>query len=183
MMELTISILAVIVSIATFLFTIMVTYRGEQREKKQATLDALNVLQEQVFDKLNMYTFGEIRDVAEKWSASIEAKNKYVENKEGTAGEFWESHQEYDSVVHEYRKISGYLARIEHFSLGVNTGIYDAKVTERAATRYFVMLFKKMMPILSVKNGGSARDTELNNTFHNEFSTLVERIGTIEKDK
>lgn len=39
-MEFTMSIVAVIVSIATFLFSVMVTYRGEQREKKQATLDA-----------------------------------------------------------------------------------------------------------------------------------------------
>lgn len=45
-MELIISVLAFIVSFAIFLFTVLVTYRGEQREKKQATLDALNVLQE-----------------------------------------------------------------------------------------------------------------------------------------
>lgn len=45
----------------------MVTYRGEQREKKQATLDALNVLQEQVFDNLNTYTFGEIKNIALQW--------------------------------------------------------------------------------------------------------------------
>ena len=43
-MEVLISIIAVLVSFATFLFTVLVTYRGEQREKKQATLDALNVL-------------------------------------------------------------------------------------------------------------------------------------------
>lgn len=60
-MELTMSIAAVIVAVATFFFSVMVTYRGEQREKKQATLDALNVLQEQVFDNLNVYTFGEIK--------------------------------------------------------------------------------------------------------------------------
>ena len=177
-MELTISILAFIVSFATFLFSVLVTYRGEQREKEQATLDALNILQEQVFDNLNEYTFGEIKNIAEQWSASIEAKNKFVEN-----NDFWESHHEYDSVVDEYRKISGYLARIEHFALGVNTGIYDAKVTERAATTYFVMLFKKLQPILAVKNGGSVRDTELKNSFHTEFLTLVERIKTIEKKK
>lgn len=180
-MELTISILAFIVSLATFLFSVLVTYRGEQREKKQATLDAINVLQEQVFDHLNTYTFGEIQDIAEKWVVAIGAKNKYIENNEATAEEFWESHHEYDEVVEKYRKISGYLARIEHFALGVNTGIYDAKVTERAATTYFVMLFRKLMPILSVKNGGAARDTDINNTFHSEFSTLVERIRTIEQ--
>lgn len=115
----------------------------------------------QVFDNLNTYTFGEIRDVAEQWSIAIEAKNKYVENKEGSAEDFRESHHEYDSAVDEYRKISGYLARIEHFALGVNIGIYDARVTERSTTTYFVMLFSKLMPILEVKNGGSAKDTEV----------------------
>ena len=70
-MELTISILAFIVSFATFFFTVLVTYRGGQREKKQATLDALNILQEQVFDNLNMYTFAEVRNVATQWQLSI----------------------------------------------------------------------------------------------------------------
>lgn len=182
-MELTISILAVIVSIATFLFTVMVTYHGEQREKKQATLEALNVLQEQVFDNLNTHTFGEIAEVAEKWSEAIDAKNKYVKNTQGRAEEFWNNHHEYQSVIDEYRKISGYLARIEHFALGVNTGIYDAKVTERAATTYFVILYKKLLPILAVKNGGNARDTEFENSFHTEFSTLVEKIQKIEENK
>lgn len=82
------------VSFATFLFTVLVTYRGERREKKQATLDAINVLQEQVFDNLNTYTVGEIKDIAEKWSVSIEAKNKYIENNESKAEEFWEFHHE-----------------------------------------------------------------------------------------
>lgn len=45
------------------------------------------------------------------------------------------------------------------------------------------MLFKKLQPILAVKNGGSVRDTELKNSFHTEFLTLVERIKTIEKKK
>lgn len=70
-MELVISIIAVLVSGATFLFTVMVTYYGEQREKKQATLDALNVLQEQVFDNLNTYTFNDVKEIATKWSESI----------------------------------------------------------------------------------------------------------------
>ncbi len=51
-MELIISIIAVIISFVTFLYTVLVEYRGEQREKKQSTLEALNLLQEQVFDKL-----------------------------------------------------------------------------------------------------------------------------------
>lgn len=182
-MELTISIVAVLVSVATFLFTIMVTYRGEQRERKQATLDALNVLQEQVFDNLNTYTFAEVRSVATQWQLSLQAKNKFINDKQGTTDEFWNTYHEYDSVIEEYRKLSGYLARIEHFALGVNTGIYDVKVTERAATTYFVMLYKKMMPIIAVKNNGDPTNSELKNEYHTEFSTLVERIQKIELKK
>lgn len=103
-----------------------------------------------------------------------------MNKKQGSAEEFWNTHHEYDAVVDEYRKISGYLARIEHFALGVNTGIYDTKVTERAATRYFVMLFNKMKPILAVKNGGKVSDEALSNSYHNEFSQMVDRIQKIE---
>ena len=181
-MELTISILAVIISAATFLFTVMVTYHGEQRERKQATLDALNILQEQVFDHLNGYTFNEIREIAEEYSKAIDEKNHFAREKQGTADEFWREHPEYDRVMDEYSKISGYLARIEHFALGVNTGIYDTKVTERAATTYFVMLYKKLMPILSVKNGGKATDKTTKNAFHTEFESLVKSIQKIENN-
>lgn len=114
---------------------------------------------------------------------TIGAKNKFIDNKEGAAEDFWESHHEFDSMVDECRKISGYLARIEHFALGVNTGIYDDRVTERAATTYFVMLYKKLMPILAVKNNGSPSDTDLKNEYHTEFSTLVKRIQKIEARK
>lgn len=182
-MEIIISIIAVFVSIVTFLFTVMVTYRSEQREKKQATLDALNVLQEQVFDNLNTYTFAEVKNVATQWQSSIQAKNRFINDKQGTSDEFWNTHHEYDSVIEEYRKLSGYLARIEHFALGVNTGIYDVKVTERAATTYFVMLYKKLMPILAVKNNVTPTDTNMKNEYHTEFSTLVKRIQKIEINK
>ena len=179
-MKLIISIIAVIVSVVTFLFSALVTFRGEQREKKQATLDALNILQEQVFDNINTYTFGEIKDIADKWSESIANKNQYVNSGQGTVTDFWNLHHEFDSSIDEYRKISGYLARIEHFSLGVNTGIYDDKTTERAATTYFVMLYKKMMPVLSVKNGGNTDSDNIKNEYHSEFASLVARIQKIE---
>lgn len=119
-----------------------------------------------------------------KWKESIEEKNLFIEKENGTGEEFWEIHHEYDTFIGEYRKLSGYLARIEHFSLGVNTGIYDEKVTERAATVYFVVLYNKLTPILSVKNQGSTNIGNFNeakNIFHTEFSNLVSRIKHIER--
>ena len=83
------------------------------------------------------------------------------------------------TTIEEYRKISGYLARIEHFALGVNTGIYDVKVTERAATAYFAMLYKKLMSILAVKNKSTSSGANYKNEFHTEFETLAQRIQKI----
>lgn len=114
-MELIISIIAVIISFVTFLYTVLVEYRGEQREKKQSTLEALNLLQEQVFDKLNEYTFAEIKDISDKWNESAEEKRKFVTAKKGTATEFWNTHHEYDNTINEYRVLSGYLARRAFF--------------------------------------------------------------------
>lgn len=56
-----------------------------------------------MFDNLNEYTFGEIKDIAEQWSASIEAKNKFVENNEGTAEDFWESHHESEKTYGRFK--------------------------------------------------------------------------------
>lgn len=179
-MELMISIIAVIISFVTFLYTVLVEYRGEQREKKQATLEALNILQEQVFDRLNEYTFAEIREISDKWNESLQEKNKFLSAKKGTATEFWSSHREYDTAIEEYRILSGYLARIEHFALGVNTGIYDVKVTERAATAYLTMLYKKLEPLILIKNKGKdSSSTE--NKYHTEFMKLVAALKKLEE--
>lgn len=178
-MELTISIIAVIISFVTFLYSVLVEYRGEQRAKKQATLEALNLLQKQVFDKLNEYTFAEIRDISDKWNESAEEKRKFVTAKKGTAIDFWNSHHEYDNAVNEYRVLSGYLARIEHFALGVNTGIYDVEVTERAATSYFTMLYKKLEPLIMTKNNSNNSSCE--NKYHKEFMSLVASLKKYEQ--
>lgn len=99
---------------------------------------------------------------------SIQEKDKFVSDKQVIAEEFWNAHHEYDSAIEEYRKISGYLARIELFAHGINTGIYDVKVKERVATAYFVMLYKKLMPILAVKNKSTSSGVNYKNEFHAE---------------
>lgn len=164
-MELIMSAIAAIAAFVTVIVTIFIYQRGVEREKKQATLDAFNVLQEQVFDYLNQYTFREIRDICDTWNDS---------RKESEMSEDEKEHFKY--AVSEYRKLSGYLARIEHFSLGVNTGIYDANIAERAGTKYLVMLYRgKLKPLIEVKHSGAG-----NTEYYGEFHKLVEKIEKIE---
>ena len=122
-----------------------------------------------------LHTFAEIREISDKWNESLQEKNKFLSAKKGTATEFWSSHHEYDNAIEEYRILSGYLARIEHFALGVNTGIYDVKVTERAATAYLTMLYKKLEPLILAKNKGK-NNSSSENKYHTEFMKLVSAL-------
>ena len=163
-MELIISIFAIIISIVSIVVSVIIYYKGVEREQKQATLDAFNVLQEQVFDNLNQYKVSEIKNICLLWKQAI-SKNR--SKKELTEDE--------EKAIDEYRLLSGYLARIEHFALGVNTDIYDAKIAERAATAYLVSLYRqKLKPLIELKHVGN-KDIE----YYAEFRKLVEKIEKI----
>lgn len=169
-MELILSIIAIVVSFASIIVSIAIYIVGVKREKKQATLDAVNVLQEQVFDNLNLYTLADIENICTRWKTETRRRKTTIEKM--TEDELAERNE----CIREYRILSGYLARIEHFALGVNTGIYDAKTAERAATTYLVMLYRqKLKPLMDVKQNNS------NTEYYAEFRKLVERIEKIER--
>jgi hypothetical protein len=118
---LVVSTMAVIVSIWTFCWT-------SRRDRKQATLDAYNRLQEQALDHLNGYTPKQLKDIA---------SNPQSE---------------------EYKQVSVYIARIEHFCVGVNQKIYDNKVVYDLAHGYLDGAIKsRITPIIEKKNR-SGRD-------------------------
>lgn len=146
-MEMMLSLAAVVISLASILVSVIIYWIGIRREKKQATLDAINLLQEQVFDKINMLTPKEIREIAE-------ARNSDA-----------------------YVELSSLLARIEHFCLGANENIYDARIVERAATKYFIALHRKLLPLLERKQGNHSVK------FYGEFEALVERVKKIDAQK
>lgn len=172
-MELLISIIAIIISFFSITISMVIYYKGVEREKKQATLDAFNALQEQTFDKLNHYTYAEIREISNNWRQAIEEKRKKKKAHELNEKE----KQKREHYFTEYIVLSGYLARIEHFALGVNSGIYDAEIAERAATSYLVMLYRgKLKPLIEVKHSGDG-----NVEYYAEFRKLVEKIEKLEQ--
>jgi len=120
-METIISILAIGISAVSLIYSVVTHIRGAKREKKQATLDAFNILQEQVLDKLNQYRKSDIQRIAT------------------------------DIHSTEYKELSSLLARCEHFAVGVNTGIYDLKTVKRLARLYIVSVYEKMLPMVEKK--------------------------------
>lgn len=101
-----------------------ITYRKSiVHDRQQATLDAYNQLQEQALDHLNYYRPTEIIEIA---------KNPRSE---------------------EYNKLSAYIARIEHFCVGVTQNIYDRKTVYELAHGYFDGAVRdRIDPIIEKKN-------------------------------
>lgn len=120
-MELYISIAALVLSVISGIYTITVHYFELRRARRQATLDAFNLLQNQVLDHLNHYRKSDIIRIAEEPRSD------------------------------EYKKVSALLARCAHFAVGVNEGIYDKETVQRLAGCYFVGIYSKMEPLIEKK--------------------------------
>ena len=120
-MEDVISFISMLVALASIAFSISTYYLCSKRERKQATLEAYNKLQNEALDILNSYTKKMVAEIAENPRSP------------------------------EYKELSALLARCEHFSVGVNEGIYDKKVLKKLSGRYFISLFEKLEPMVLKK--------------------------------
>ena len=122
-METILSIIAIVISVISGGFALYTFFWTAARDRQQATLDAYNQLQEQALDHLNYYMPAQIGEIAK------------------------------DPRSEEYKKISAYIARIEHFCVGVNQKIYDRKTVYELAHGYLDGGIKKRIePIIERKN-------------------------------
>ena len=122
-METILSTIAIVLSVISGGFTFYTFIWTASRDRKQATLDAYNQLQEQALDHLNYYRPAEIADIAE------------------------------DPRSQAYKEVSGYIARIEHFCVGVTQKIYDRKTVYELAHGYFDGAVRdRIEPIIERKN-------------------------------
>ena len=159
-MELYISFAAMAISLVSVIVSVAIYLIGIRRDKKQDTLDTFNKLQEQVFDKLNLITYAQIDDICQK----VETKNLDEESNK------------------RYYELRGYLARLEHFALGVNTGIYDARTAERAGTGYLTSLYKKLQPMIELQERRGNKYNTKKVEYYKEFRILTEKISVYEKN-
>lgn len=115
-------IISILSSVTAAIFSCGTYFKGLKHDKKQDTLDAYNQLQEQAFDKLNEKSKEEILEISKKLRSA------------------------------EYREISSYIARIEHFCVGVNSNIYDKETVYQLAHGFLDGAIKeKIAPILERK--------------------------------
>lgn len=122
--SLIIALVSTVVAVVSVVFSVITYNRTVKHDRKQATLEAYNRLQTEVFDNLNTYTPAQIRTICS------------------------------DPQSSNYKILSGYLARIEHFCVGVNEEIYDEDIFYAMAHGYFDghQLKKRIEPLLESKN-------------------------------
>ena len=143
-METTLSVIAIIISVISGGFALYSFVWTAGRDRKQATLDAYNLLQKQALDHLNYYTPAQIAEIA---------KNPRSD---------------------EYKKISAYIARIEHFCVGVNQKIYDKKTVYALAHDYLDGGIKsRIEPIINRKN--QYKDMDYYENIHQFYNWMEAR--------
>ncbi len=122
-MEICLSAIACIISLLSLFLTLYTFHWTVRRDQKQNTLDAYNQLQCQALDYINLYKPSQIGEIAQNPRSD------------------------------EYKKLGSYVARIEHFCVGVNQKIYDANVVYELAHGYFDgSLKRRIKPIIDCKN-------------------------------
>lgn len=147
MEEIIISAIALAVSFFAAIFSIFTHVSTVKRDRKQATLDAYNLLQEQVFDKIVLIPPSEIKEIA---------KNSRSE---------------------KYKEVSGYLARIEHFCVGVNMKIYDFNTFYELAHGFFDGRVKnRLEPMLESKQKST-------DNYYNNISKVLSQMKARSKSK
>ena len=148
-MEIALSVIALVISVMSGIFALVSFLWTAARDRRQATLDAYNQLQEQSLDYLNYYTPSEIKEI--------------VQNPRSE----------------DYKKISAYIARIEHFCVGVNQKIYDRETVYALAHDYLDGGIKiRIEPVINRKN--QYGDTDYYENIH-QFYDWIEKQKEVKK--
>ena len=122
------------------------------REKQKDTIDAFSKLQEEVLDKLASDSSQNVKLIVENFN---QPKCK----------------EAYD----DYRVL---IARLEHFSVAVNCGIYDFDVLDRLGGEHIAFLYKKIKPVIDKANSFSH-----DKKYYCEFTELAEKLNEKHKNK
>ena len=134
--------------IAAFMLRNSVRIQKEmkQEEKKRATWDVMKYLQSEVLDKL----------------APLDANNAEL---------IAEARNDNDECRQAYADYKTLIARLEHFSVGVEQGIYDFDMVYELAGEHLIFLLSKIKPVIDAAN--EFQDTP---KYYQSFMKLVDRL-------
>lgn len=129
-LSLVITVGSALLALASAVFSCFTYFKNVRHDRRRDTLEAYNRLQNEVFDKLNQMKPAHIREIAS------------------------------NTMSPEYKTVSGYIARLEHFCAGVNLGIYDRKTVYTLANGYLDgnAIRSRIDPIIEKKHRNAEKD-------------------------
>ena len=137
---LTMELAALILSIAAILLSIYQWWRDNSRQKKESTISAYYNLQNDVFNELNR--------MIDAYNGNMRSITQETE---------------------DWKKVTTYLSKIEHFSVGVNTGVYSLEILNRMAGGYFIHIYEILEPVIQKKRAYN----NSNGKHYDEFQATV----------
>lgn len=126
---------------------------NNKRTQKQSTLEAFMQFKKDVEPYENMihdYSSDDINKIIQRYEQGAQPK--------------------------EWDEIKKYLATVERFATGVNTGIYDVEVVNKMGGYFLCEQYKTLYPIIQYK-----RQKDQNDCIYEEFRDMVNAIICVRK--
>lgn len=76
-----------------------------------------------------------------------------------------------------WRELTVCLAKLEQFSVGINTGIYSLRVLNRLGGAYYIRQFEKLKPIIDQKRS----DNLIPGNHYEEFEITVNKLRKLQR--
>ena len=133
--------ISLLFSLAAAAFSVFTYWSNIIHDRKQATLEAYNLLQEQALDQLYVYMPKQLKEVV---------KNRRSE---------------------EYKLLSSYVARVEHFAVGVNQKIYDLNTVYELSHGFLDGGIRTRIEILIGR-----KDENFDEEFYQNIKVLYEKM-------
>lgn len=129
--------ISIILALLSALFAAFTYVQTAHHEKKKATIEDFNRLQNEVLDKF----------------VCVEVEN----------AEFTVENMDQCDVKKSYDDQRALIARLEHFSVGVKEKIYNFKVVDKLAGRHLIELYEKIEPIIDEANKDAEKQENYSN--------------------
>lgn len=140
-------ILTISLSAIAIIFSTAQYFSEKNRSRKEATIHALDILEKEVFSKSTYKTLV-VRD-----------GTKFALN------------QKCEDDVSAWNEATLALSQIEHFAVGVNSGVYDLETLNRMAGSFIIKEYQRWCPIINTK-----RKQDPEHKHYDEFETMYKKI-------
>ena len=141
-------IIAIVISFIALVFSLIQFFVEKDRNRKEATIHAFDSLEE---SKNILFLFSLSKNEVDDLVSRKKNYDKRIES--------------------DWEKLSNALPLIEHFAVGINSGIYDISTLNRMAGNQMISVFYTCDMLITYKRKGQGKENN-----YIEFETMVKEL-------